>query len=48
VMASDSNSIAIDSNYYAIHIPMVRHQVMCKCDKLPSLRAFRLQPARAG
>jgi len=24
-MANDSNSVAIDSNSYAIYIPMVRH-----------------------
>src|SRR5580704_14859068 len=46
VMAIDSNSVTIDSNSYAIHIPMVRHQVMRKCDKLPFLRAASAQVAR--
>src|ERR1700730_14330392 len=46
VMAIDSNSVTIDSNSYAIHIPMVRHQVMRKCDKLPLLRAAPPQVAR--
>ena len=38
-MAIDSNSVTIDSNSYAIYIPMVQHQVIQKCDKLPFLRA---------
>jgi hypothetical protein len=37
-MAINSNSVTIDSNYCAMYIPMVRHQVMRKCDNLPSLR----------
>src|SRR5580692_4282847 len=48
VMAVDSNSVTIDSNSYAIHIPMVRHQVMRKCDKLPFLRAVSQWPSRVG
>jgi hypothetical protein len=45
-MAINSNSIAIDSNYYAMYIPMVQHQVMRKSDSLPSLRAVPPQAAR--
>src|SRR5271169_2563571 len=48
VMALDSNSVTIDSNSYAIYIPMVRHQVMRKCDKLPFLRAAPPRVARDG
>src|SRR5580692_722900 len=48
VMAVDSNSVTIDSNSYAIHIPMVRHQVMRKCDKLPFLRAVSPWLSRVG
>src|SRR5580692_4360873 len=48
VMAIDSNSVTIDSNSYAIHIPMVRHQVMRKCDKLPFLRAVSPWLSRVG
>jgi hypothetical protein len=47
-MASDSNSVAIDSNYYATYMPMVRHQLILKCDKLPFLRAALPKLARAG
>src|SRR3984957_18470425 len=39
VMAINSNSVTIDSNYCAMYIPMVQHQVMRKCDNLPFLRA---------
>jgi hypothetical protein len=45
-MAIDSNSVTIDSNSYAIYIPMVRHQVILKCDKLPFLRAAPQRLAR--
>src|SRR5579862_8353202 len=48
VMAVDSSSVAIDSNSYAIYIPMVRHQVMRKCDKLPFLRVAPQRVARDG
>jgi hypothetical protein len=45
-MAIDSNSITIDSNYYAMYIPMVQHQVMRKNDNLPFLRAAAPRVAR--
>jgi hypothetical protein len=45
-MAFDSNSVTIDSNSYAIHIPMVQHQVMRKSDNLPFLRAVPQRDAR--
>jgi len=45
-MAIDSNSVTIDSNSYAIYIPMVRHQVIRKCDKLRFLRAALHKLAR--
>jgi hypothetical protein len=45
-MAINSNSITIDSNYYAMYIPMVQHQVMRKSDNLPFLRAALPQVAR--
>src|ERR1700732_52030 len=48
VMAIDSNSVTIDSNSYATYIPMVRHQVMRKCDKLPFLRAVSPWLSRVG
>jgi hypothetical protein len=47
-MAFDSNSVTIDSNSYAIHIPMVQHQVMRKSDYLPFLRAVPQRVARDG
>src|SRR5580704_14170871 len=47
VMAIDSNSLTIDSNYYAMYIPMVQHQVIRKSDKLPFLRVVR-QPLARG
>jgi hypothetical protein len=47
-MAIDSNSVTIDSNYYAMHIPMVQHQVIRKSDKLPFLRAASQELARGS
>jgi hypothetical protein len=47
-MAGDTSSVAIDSNYDATYMAMVRHYVIRKCDKLPFLRAVLQQFARDG